>query len=169
MGKFVMSKAKFKITHKSGTTVVDVTRDYPAGTYPTAQRVWEVVSDFAGLKKIFPSLVRLYVTYPAATSTAIGTVRDMTFAIPDTTNPLAFGVEQLVELNHESRRLTYRSVLGLPTKSYSSVMEVKGDNSCTLHWTSTYIDDGGGAAFADSLAHLLTGGADQIAVALNLS
>ena len=164
-----MSKATFKITRDSDTTVVHVTRDYPAGTYPTAQRVWEVVSDFAGIKKIFPSLVRLYVTYPAATPTAIGTVRDMAFAIPDPTNPLAFGVEQLVELDQASRRLTYKSVLGLPTKSYSSVMEVKGDNSCTLNWTSTYIDDGGGQAFADSLAQLLTSGADQIAVALNLS
>lgn len=163
-----MSKATFKTTVDSGITTVRVSRDYPAGTDPTARRVWAVVSDFAGLKKIFPSLVRIYVTYPTATATLIGTVRDMTFATPDPKNPLALGVEQLVEVDEKSRRLTYTSALGLPTKNYSSVMEVTGDNACTLTWTSTYVDDGGGAGFADSLAHILAGGADQIATELNL-
>ena len=163
-----MSKATSKITVENGVTTVRVSRNYPAGSPPTAERVWAIVSDFAGLKKIFPSLVRVYVTYPSATETVIDTVRDMTFLTPDPKNPLAFGVEQLVAIDDKTRQLTYRSVLGLPTKDYSSVMQVTGENACTLNWTSTYVDNGGGSGFADSLAQILAGGADQIALELKI-
>jgi len=161
-----MSKATFTISVEAGVTTVCVSRKYPARAGRTAERVWAIVSDFVGLKRIFPSLVRLYVTYPAASEALIGTVRDMSFATPDPGNPLAFGVEQLVEVDQKSRRLTYKSVLGLPVKNYVSVMAVSGHSACKLTWTSTYLDDGGGKNFARGLARILAGGADQIAAEL---
>lgn len=165
-----MSKAKSKITLQSGGTTIRVTRDFPAGDQATAPRVWEIIADFAGLKKIFPNLLRIYVTYPDDTGTVIGTVRDMTFApsSPDNLYPLPMGVEQLVEINDKSRRLKYTSALGLPVKDYVSVMEVTGDNACTLTWTSTYLDNGGGPEFANVLAGILASGADQIAKTLKV-
>lgn len=165
-----MSKAKSRITQESGVTTVCVTRDFPAGNQATAPRVWEIIADFAGLKKIFPNLLRIYVTYPNDTGSPIGTVRDMTFApsSPDHLYPLPMGVEQLVELNDKLPRLKYISALGLPVKDYASVMEVTGANACTLTWTSTYLDNGGGAEFANVLAGILASGADQIARTLKV-
>jgi hypothetical protein len=158
--------AHFEITTESGgAKTVRVWRDYERGVPPcTAQRVWEIVADFGGLKKIFPTLVRVYLTYPDATDTSLLTVRDITFA----GDPLAFGVEQLVELNEQARRLTYISVLGLPVKGYRSVMEVTGDDACRLTWTSTFRPDPGQEGIADVLAKILAGGANQIATVLGL-
>ena len=163
-----MAKAKSKVTVESGVTTISVTRDYPAGEQATAPRVWEIISDFSGLKKIFPNLLRVYVTYPDDSSSVIGTVRDMTFSpsSSDHMYPLPVGIEKLVELNEKSRRLQYISVLGLPAKDYASVMQVTGENACTLSWVSTYRDDGGGAGFANVLAGILVSGADQIAKVL---
>ena len=163
-----MAKAKSKVTVESGVTTISVTRDYPAGEQATAPHVWEIISDFSGLKKIFPNLLRVYVTYPDDSSSVIGTVRDMTFSpsSSDHMYPLPVGIEKLVELNEKSRRLQYISVLGLPAKDYASVMQVTGENACTLSWVSTYRDDGGGAGFANALAGILVSGADQIAKVL---
>ena len=163
-----MAKAKSKVTVESGVTTISVTRDYPAGEQATAPHVWEIISDFSGLKKIFPNLLRVYVTYPDDSSSVIGTVRDMTFSpsSSDHMYPLPVGIEKLVELNEKSRRLQYISVLGLPAKDYASVMQVTGENACTLSWVSTYRDDGGGSDFANALAGILVSGADQIAKVL---
>ena len=167
----VMSKAKSTITSEADTTTVCVKRNYAAGVEPTtAQRVWEIVSDFGGIRTIFPSLVRNLLTYPDATGTVIGMVRDMTFIIPNSSNPLSTSIEQLIQLDPESHRLTYIAVLGLPVTNYQSAMEVTGDEACTLTWTSTFKpnQDESGKAFAKILAGILTGGADQIATVLSL-
>ena len=160
-----MSKATCQITNNGRFTTVRVIREYPAGAPPTAQRVWEIVSDFGGLKKIFPSLVRVYLTYPDATTNSLMTVRDITFA----GDSLAYGVEQLIELDEQARRLTYISVLGLPVKDYRSVMEVTGDHACQFTWTSTFKPNSGQEGFADILAQILTSGANQIATVLDLA
>ena len=160
-----MSKATFNITTDGGVTTVHVSRDYPGAELPTAPRVWEIVSDYGALKKVFPSLVRVTVNYPDDQTTAINTSRDMTFQTP---NGASVGIEQLVELDEENRWLKYISVLGLPVTNYESVMEVSGDNACTLNWTSTFTPNQGNEDFAKTLAFILSGGADQIAAALGL-
>lgn len=159
----------------NGSAMVRVWRDYPASApTPTAQRVWQIVADFGGIKTIFPSTLSVYLTYPAATDAAINTVRCMTFAPPNpesplsSKNPLPFGVEQLVELDEQARRLAYISALGLPVKNYRSVMEVSGDNACQLTWTSSFTIDEKDEGFMDTLAHILAAGANQIATTLNL-
>lgn len=159
-----MSKAICQITNNGRFTTVRVMREYPAGVPPTAQRVWEIVSDFGGLKTIFPSLVRVYLTYPDATTNSLLMVRDITFA----GNPLAYGVEQLIELDDQARRLSYISVLGLPVRDYRSVMEVRGKNACQLTWTATFKPNPGQEGIADALAQTLTSGANQIATVLGL-
>ena len=41
----------------SGKAMVRVRQDYPAGVpTPTAQRVWQIVANFGGIKTIFPSV-----------------------------------------------------------------------------------------------------------------
>ncbi len=159
----------------NGSATVRVWRDYPAGApTPTAQRVWQIVADFGGIKTIFPSTLSVYLTYPDATDAALNTVRYMTFAPPDpksplsSKNPLPFGVEQLIELDEQTRRLAYISALGLPVKNYRSVMEVSGDDACRLTWTSSFTIDKKDEGFMDTLAQILAAGANQIATALNL-
>ncbi|MDB4980146.1 MAG: hypothetical protein JWM82_898 [Myxococcales bacterium] len=107
----------------SGNAVVRVWHDYPAGSpSPTAQRVWQIVADFGGTKKIFPSVLSVSLSFPDASETLLNTVRHMTFAPPDqgapmsAMNPLPQGIEQLVELDEQARRLAYTSVLGMPVK-----------------------------------------------------
>ena len=160
----------------NGKAMVRVRQDYPAGVpTPTAQRVWHIVANFGGIKTIFPSVLGVYLTYPDATDAAIQTTRCMTFAPSDpanplsSKNPLSFGVEQLVELDEQARRLTYISAMGLPVKNYRSVMEVTGDDACRLTWTSSFtIDpkDTDQVKFVDILAHILAGGTNQIAKTL---
>jgi hypothetical protein len=171
-----VGKAHYEIISEAdATTKVRLSRDYSAGVSPTtSQRVWEIAADFGGIKTIFPSVLRVNLTFPDATTTAVNTVRAMTFAPPDPTSPLSqtnslsFGVEQLVDLNTQQRRLTYISVLGLPVRDYRSVMEVKGEDACTLNWTSTFASNPGQDGFADILATILAAGANQIAKALSL-
>lgn len=159
-------KATSEIRRDGDTTTIRVSRHYRAGAPPTGPLVWAIVANFAGLKTIFPSLVRIYVTYPDANETAVGTLRDMTFIVPNP-YPLSAGIEQLVELDEQAHRLKYISLSGLPVKDYQSVMEVVGENACTLTWTSTFTDPEF-PDFPKILAGILAGGADQIAAALRL-
>jgi hypothetical protein len=158
------------ISRDGNTTTVRVTRRYPAGAPPTAPLVWAIVANFAGLKTIFPGLVRLYLTYPDATDSVIGTLRDMTFIVPGA-YPLSSGIEELVEFDEQARRLKYVSLAGLPVSNYQSVMEVAGADACTLTWTSTFTMSKAPEAqdFPKILAGILAGGADQIAIALGLA
>jgi hypothetical protein len=158
-----------------GTALVRAWRDYPAGVPPaTAQRVWQIAADFGAVKTIFPLLLSVYVTYPDATTTRLNTARYMTFPPPDPNsplspkNPLFFGIEQLVELDDQARRLTYISPLGMPVKDYQSVMQVTGEDACRLTWTSTFATIPGQEGFVAILAGILAGGANQIAAALGL-
>jgi hypothetical protein len=164
-----MPKATSEISRNGATTTVRVTRRYPAGVPPTGPRVWAIAANFGGLKTIFPNLVRVYVTYPDAKDSTIGTLRDMTFVVPGP-YPLAGGIEQLVELDDRARRLKYVSLAGLPVGDYASVMEVAGEDACTLTWTSTFTWTGGQGPpdFPTIMAGILAGGADQIAAALGL-
>ena len=151
-----------------GHTTIQVQRNYDGGTLPnTAQRVWEMVSDFGGVKTMFPNLVRMYLTYPDDSGSALHTVRSLTFATPNNPeNPLAFVVEELVELDDQARRLAYTMALGLPVKEYRAVMEVTGLDACRLTWTSTYIAGPEQEWVAKMMAEILSGGANQIATAL---
>lgn len=165
---------EIEINSKMAATV-RVRRDYPAGLVPTtAQRVWEIAADFSSIKRIFPSVLSVYLTYPDATTTTINSVRYMTFAPsnPDSplspTNPLALGVEQLTSLDNGTRQLTYISVLGLPVENYKSTMKVTGEDACTLTWTSTFTVTANQEPFVEILVHILTSGANQIAIALGL-
>lgn len=162
-------KATSEIRRDGDTTTIRVSRHYPAGAPPTGPRVWGIVANFGGLKTIFPSLVRVYVTYPDANDTVVGTLRDMTFIVPNP-YPLSGGIEKLVELDEQAYRLKYISLEGLPVSNYQSVMAVAGDDACTLTWTSTFatIKDPGLQGFPEILAGILAGGADQIATALRL-
>ena len=146
-----------------------MSRHYPAGVPPTGPRVWAIVANFGSLKTIFPSLVRIYVTYPDAKEGAVGTLRDMTFVVPNP-YPLSGGIERLVELHEQAHRLKYISLAGLPVTDYQSVMEVVGEDACTLTWTSTFTStrDPELKGFPEILAGILAGGADQIATALRL-
>ena len=172
-----VGNAHYEITSEAdGATTVCVRRDYPAGVpTTTCQRVWEIVADFGGLKTIFPDLLRVYLTYPDATGAAINTVRNLTFAPPDPKSPLSaenslpIGIEQLVELDEKARRLVYISVLGLPVKNYRSVMEVTGEDACTLTWASSFTPNAGQEWIAETLAKILAAGANQIATALSLA
>ena len=132
-----MSKASSKVTTENGVTTVHVSRDYPGGTPPIAPCVWGIVSDFGGLKTIFPNLVRVYLTYPDAKETRVGTLRDMTFLNPNSEYPLSGGNEQLVKRDEDARGIRYISLQGLPVTDYESVMQVTGEDACTLNWTST--------------------------------
>lgn len=158
-----------------GTALVRAWRDYPAGVLPTtAERVWQIAADFGAVKTVFPSLLSVFVTYPDASTTRLGTARYMTFPPPDPSsplspkNPLFFGVEQLVELDDQARRLTYTSPLGMPVKNYQSVMQVTGEDACRLSWTSSFATIPGQEGFVEILAGILAGGANQIAAALDL-
>jgi hypothetical protein len=64
----------------------------------------------------------------------------------------------------------YVSLAGLPVGDYASVMEVAGEDACTLTWTSTFTWTGGQGPpdFPTIMAGILAGGADQIAIALGL-
>jgi hypothetical protein len=149
--------------------MVTVCRAYPAGLAPsTADRVWRAVSDFGAIKALFPSLLRVYLTYPDEGATRVGLIRDMTFAPPPSGRELAFGIEQLVALDERQRTLAYTSVLGLPLQDYRSEMAVTGDDACELVWQSTCRVAPGNAAFLDTLASILAGGANQIANHLGL-
>jgi hypothetical protein len=169
--------AKYEIKIKpNGSATVRVRRNYPAGKpTPTAQRVWQIVSDFGGTKTMYPSCLSAYVTYPDATDAAINTIRHVTFAPPDSGKPLSsknslpYSVEQLIELDPKARRLTYISALGLPVKNYQSVMEVTGDNACQLTWTSTFTVAKKDQGFVETLAQILAAGANQITKVLNLA
>ena len=159
-----------------GTVTIHVWREYAAGLAPTtAERVWQIVSDFAGIKTIFPSLLSVNVTYPDATENRLNTVRYMTFAPPDgnkplsASNPLALGVEELVEIRPEARRLAYTSVLGLPVSDYRSEMRVEGDDGCSLHWISSFRAHADNPEFAKVLAAILANGANEIAAALKIA
>lgn len=172
-GKVDAATYETKIDAK-GNVIVRVRRDYPAGKpTPTAQRVWQIVADFGGTKTMYPSCLSIYLTYPDNTDAAINTVRHMTFAPPDPKNPLSaknplpFGIEQLIELDAQARRLTYISALGMPVKDYRSVMEVTGDNACRLTWTSSFTVDKKNEGFVETLAQILAAGANQIAQVLN--
>jgi hypothetical protein len=140
----------------------------------TAERVWQVVSDFAGIKAIFPSLLSIYITYPDSSSTTVGMVRHMNFAPSDTekplsaANPLASGVETLVELDPRARRLRYVAALGFPVSNYASTMEVIEGDSCSLVWISTFDVAAGDEAIAQVIANVLVSGANQIATTLRL-
>jgi len=148
---------------------VTVRRAYPKGLAPsTADRVWRVVSDFGAIKVLFPSLLRLYLTYPDDSTKQVGLIRDMTFAPPPEGRDLAFGIEQLVELDERLRKLTYISVLGLPLENYRSEMVVAGSDACELVWQSTCRVTVGNIGFLDTLASILAGGANQIASHLGL-
>jgi hypothetical protein len=168
--------ASYEIELKADrSATVRVWRDYRAGVLPTtAQRVWEIAADFGGVKTIFPLLLSVYVTYPDASNTKLNTARHMTFPPAHLKNPLSkknplfFGVEQLVELDEQARRLTYTSPFGMPVQNYRSTMEVAGDDACRLTWTSTCVVDAGQEGFVDVLATILTGGANQIARVLGL-
>ena len=174
-GKLDAAKYEIKID-ANGKAKVRVQREYAAGKpTPTAERVWEIVSDFGGNKTMYPSCLSVYLTYPDATDEAINTVRHMTFAPPDQTkplsakNPLPIAIEQLIELDAQARRLTYISALGMPVKNYRSVMEVSGDNACKLIWTSTFTVDKKDEGFVTTLAQILAAGANQIAKVLSVA
>ena len=153
-----------------GKAKVMVRRAYPAGVAPvTADRVWRIASDFGAIKVLYPSLLRLYLTYPDATSKQVGLIRDMTFAPPPGGNDLALGVEQLVELDESHRRLSYVSVLGMPVEDYRSEMRVIGEDACELHWLSTCRVASRNVAFLETLASILADGANQIATYLGVS
>lgn len=159
----------------SGAARVIVSRDYRAGLVPsTSERVWQLVSDFTGVKVLFPSLLSVYVTYPNPTDAKVGTVRHMSFAPLDpttplsSTNPLAAGIETLVELNLEARRVTYTSSLGLPVSNYRSTMEVTGADACRLTWVSSFEVSPGDEGVAEVIAGILVSGANQIATELGL-
>jgi hypothetical protein len=92
----------------------------------------------------------------------------MTFAPPPGGRDLAFGIEQLVELDERLRKLAYISVLGLPLQDYRSEMAVTGDDACELVWQSICRVTPDNAAFLDTLASILAGGANQIASHLGL-
>jgi len=148
---------------------VTVRRAYPVGLPPsTAERVWRAVSDFGAIKVVFPSLLRLYLTYPDDSTKQVGLIRDMTFAPPPGGRDLAFGIEQLVELDERLRKLAYISVLGLPLQDYRSEMAVAGDDACELVWQSTCRVTPDNAGFLDTLASILACGANQIASHLGL-
>lgn len=171
-----LGASHYKIeTGANGNTKVQAWRDYPAGLKPTtAQRVWQITADFGGVKTIFPSMLGVYISYPDTLGTAKNMTRCMTFAPPDPNSPLsaknalAFGVEQLVEINEKARCLTYISVLGMPVENYRSTMQVTGDDACRLTWTSTFTIDPKKKKFVKTLVGILVSGAEQIAVALGL-
>ena len=77
------------------------------------------------MKVIFPSLLSVYLTYPNGGPEIINTLRHMTFAPADPSeplgrdNPLGAGVEELIEIDHATRSLVYVSVFGLPVADYS--------------------------------------------------
>lgn len=160
-------------TDAGGETKVVVRRHYPAGLEPpAAYLVWQIVSDFSGIKTIFPSLLSVYVIYPDTTSKTIEMIRHMTFAPPDPTQPvspqnsLATGVEKLVEHEDRARRIAYTAVLGLPVIDYHSEMKVEGTDGALLTWTSTFKTLPGQEGMTDVIAGILKSGADQIATAL---
>ena len=165
-----------QIQDVDGTTIVQAWRDFPTGVLPTtAERVWQIVSDFGGVKTIYPTLLSIHLIYPEPTDTLINTVRHVTFTPPDpgrplsADNPLPFAVEQLVELDQSARRLAYIWVLGLPVKNYRSVVEVTGDDACRLTWTSSFTTDPNQEQFPGVLADILTGGINQIATILGFA
>lgn len=148
---------------------ITVRRSFAAGVAPaTAFRVWSIVSNFGGLKQIFPSLVRLYLSYPDATDTEVGTIRDMAFDPGPGGGKLNFGVEQLESIDHGVRRLAYVSVLGMPVTAYRSGMAVSGEDACELSWISTFRPMEGQETFAEVLAGILVSGANQIAIDLGV-
>ena len=153
-----------------GRARVEVRRAYAAGLPPTtADQVWSVVADFGGLKRIFPGLVRLYLAYPDAGETMVGTIRDMAFDPGAGGGPLNVGVEQLVAFDEAGRTLAYVSVLGLPVSDYRSEMRVTGTDACELTWTSTCEVTPDNAGFLDVLGQILAGGANQIATHLGVA
>jgi hypothetical protein len=173
-GKLDAAQYETKI-ESDGAIMVRAWRDYPAGLRPTtAERVWRIASDFGGVKAVFPLMLSVYISYPDTLGTAKNMVRCMTFAPPDLMSPLsknnalAFGVEQLVEINEKARSLTYISVLGMPVENYRSTMQVTGDDACRLTWTSTFTIDPKQKKFVKTLAGILVDGANQIAVTLGL-
>jgi hypothetical protein len=155
-----MKEPKAKITYKKGGHVkIVITCDYPANkSYNTAQRVWDIVSDFSGIKTVFPLIVRNYMTYPDDKQTEVGTIRDMTFG----GKKLTIGIEQLTKIDKKKRSITYISMYGLPVSNYVGTMKVSGKNACTLIWTITYDQLPIDKKFANFMAGLFVNGEMEI-------
>jgi hypothetical protein len=155
-----MNDPKTKITFKKGRHVkIVVTCNYSQKKIGNAaQEVWEIVSDFSSIKKIFPLIVRNYITYPDDQSTQLGTIRDMTFG----GKQLQIGIEKLTAYNEKKRSLTYISMEGLPVTNYVGTMKVKGKNACQLIWTITYDQQPLVKKFAEQMAGLFVNGANEI-------
>ncbi|RVD31774.1 SRPBCC family protein [Mesorhizobium sp. M4B.F.Ca.ET.017.02.2.1] len=152
-----------------GQSRVSVRRSYVGGpASPAADQVWRIVADFGGLKVIFPSLVRVYISYPNAADGDVGTIRDMAFDPGPGGGKLNLGIEQLESVDHSSRTLAYISVLGMPVSGYRSVMTVSGDDVCELSWISTCRPIEGAGDFLEILAGILASGANQIATHLGI-
>ena len=155
-----MTNPKTKITCKKGGHVkIVISCDYPANkSSNTAQKVWDIVSDFSAIKTIFPLIIRNYITYPDDKQTEVGTIRDMTFGGKN----LAIGIEKLTKMNHPKRSLTYISLDGLPVSNYVGKMKVKGKNACTLVWTITYDQQPVDKKFAVFMSGLFVNGEKEI-------
>ena len=155
-----MMQPKTKITYKkSGHVKIVISCNYPANkSCNTAQKVWDIISDFSAIKTIFPLIIRNYITYPDDKQTEVGTIRDMTFG----GKKLAIGIEKLTKIDHTKRSLTYISMEGLPVSNYVGTMKVKGKNACTLVWTITYDQQPIDKKFAVFLSGLFVNGETEI-------
>jgi hypothetical protein len=97
----------------------------------TADNVWETISDFNGLTKFIPAIVK-----STTDGTGVGSVRTLTL------DNGALIVEKLESLDETlSRTLSYSIVDSpLPVEGYLATMQVQdcGDNRCKLVWSSRF-------------------------------
>ncbi|PHR29277.1 MAG: hypothetical protein COA38_11530 [Fluviicola sp.] len=164
------SNAKAEIFHDGDHVKLIISCDYPAqSNQNTAEQVWDIVSDFSNVKTIFPVLLKNILTYPDQTEYRIGTIRDMTFGDGKTPvqNP-SYATEKLTALDKENRSLTYISVAPSSNNvtDYKGVMQVVGDNECTLIWTVTYIQNPYDPNYSNNMTGLFISGENQIGTVL---
>lgn len=164
------SNATAEITHDGDQVKLVISCNYPANfTQNTGELVWDIVSDFSNVKTIFPVLLKNILTYPDQTEFRIGTIRDMTFGDGKTPvqNP-SYATEKLMALDKGNRSLTYISVAPSTNNvtDYQGVMQVIGDNACTLIWTVTYIQRPYDSGYSNSMVGLFISGENQIGTVL---
>jgi len=101
----------------------------------SADKVWELVSDFNALPKYSEAIIS-----SSLEGEGVGAVRTLTLGDDSQAK------EKLESLDNQKKTLTYSIVeAGLPIKNYLSTVAVKEtvSNQCEVSWSSTFEPDGG--------------------------
>jgi carbon monoxide dehydrogenase subunit G len=100
-----------------------------------AETVWQILSDFGGIKKVFPGLVESCVSE----GQGLGSTRDIRTTDGDTV------FETMSKYDESTMTFGYTVDSGtLPLKNYEATVVItgQGDNACRIDWSSEFETNG---------------------------